>query len=188
MTAAGTSASTPTPEALAPTGATTGLRGRFPRSQAPARPPVKAIVALAVPATLGLLLLALLGEVSGHVLLIPSMAASMALIVATPHAPLAQPRAVVLGHSLAVVIGIVLGLISHSYWMGALAVGLSLTAMLVTRCAHPPATATAVLAVLATEAHLSMLVCTVLAALILVGVGLLRARLTTGHEYPAYWW
>lgn len=128
-----------------------------------------------------------LGTWSGHVLLIPPMAASMALVAGAPTLPLSQPRHVVGGQLLSALVGVTVGLASHSPWAAALAGALALGAMLLTRTSHSPAAATAVIGATLTDGRVSFVVCAALAAAVLVLAGLVRA---SAHRttYPAYWW
>ncbi|WP_297005167.1 HPP family protein [uncultured Corynebacterium sp.] len=169
---------------------------RILRTQAPARPPAPTVVVATVVSVAALLLLVLIGELSGHLLLIPPMAASMALIVGAPALPLSQPRNVVAGQTLSAVVGVLVGLVSHSLWAAAVAGGLALGAMLLARTPHSPAAATAVLGTLGTgdpgsiggvADQVSFIVCAAVAALVLVAVGWTHGRVGRA-TYPVYWW
>nr|WP_241726849.1 HPP family protein [Dietzia sp. SLG310A2-38A2] len=124
---------------------------------------------------------------SGHLLLIPPMAASMALIAGAPSLPLSQPRHVVGGQMVSATVGVTVGLVSHSLWAAAAAGGLALGAMLLTRTSHSPAAATAVIGAMAAGGQVSLIVCAGLAAVVLVLFGLVRATFDR-TTYPQYWW
>lgn len=130
--------------------------------------------------------LVLLGKLSGSTLLIPPMAASMALVAGAPQLPLSQPRNVVGGHVVSALVGVGTGLISHSAGAAAVAGGLSLGVMLLLRTPHSPAAATAVIGTMATAGQVSFVVCAGIAACVLVGFGILRSLLQ-GANYPTYW-
>jgi len=66
-------------------------------SKAPARPPTKALLASTATAVVALCTLVAIGTVLQRPVLIPPLAASMALIAAGTGLPLAQPRNVVGG-------------------------------------------------------------------------------------------
>ena len=159
----------------------------LPSSGAPARPPLPVLATATVAAALALGTLAALSYLSGHALLIPPMAASMALVAGAPGLPLSQPRNVIGGQLISALVGVGVGLAGHSLWAGALAGGLALGAMLLTRTAHSPAAATAVIGAVSTQDQVSFVVCAGLAAVVLVLFGWARARLRLA-EYPAYWW
>jgi CBS-domain-containing membrane protein len=67
-------------------------------------------------------------------------ATSIVLVTGTPEAPPAQPRALVGGHILSAIIGVlVVKIAGPQAWVAALAVGLAMLAMLATDSFHPPA-------------------------------------------------
>lgn len=160
---------------------------RIRTSGAPPRPPTATIAVATLTSAGALTTLVLLGLLSGHLLLIPPMAASMALVAGAPALPLSQPRHVIGGQVISAVVGVLVGLASHSLWAAALAGGLALGAMMATRTAHSPAAATAVIGAMTVDGRLSFVVCAGLAAGVLVLAGVLRAR-SHGAAYPAYWW
>ncbi|UFU05424.1 HPP family protein [Ruania halotolerans] len=156
-------------------------------SRAPARPSLTTLLGATTTSAVALSALVLLGVLSGHVLLIPPMAASMALVAGAPTLPLAQPRNVIGGQLVSAVVGIGVGAVSHSLWAAAIAGGLALGAMLATRTSHSPAAATAVIGTLAPSGQVSFVLCAGLAATVLVAAGLVRSTVE-GRAYPTYWW
>lgn len=154
---------------------------------APGRPPTTVVLAATAASAMALLVLVVLGEISGELLLIPSMAASMALVAGAPSLPLSQPRNVICGQLLSATIGVTVGLVSHSLWAAAIAGSLALGAMLLTRTSHSPAAATAVIGALTIDGQLAFVVCVGLGSIVLVVVGVVRAALTRS-AYPVYWW
>ncbi len=78
--------------------------------------------------------------VAQYPLAIIPFATSIALVIGTPDAEPAQPRALVGGHVVATVVGLaVLKLTGPHAWAAAIAVGLAILAMVVTGTFHPPA-------------------------------------------------
>ena len=78
--------------------------------------------------------------VAHYPLAIIPFATSIALVIGTPDAEPAQPRALVGGHVVATVVGLaVLKLTGPHAWAAAIAVGLAILAMVVTGTFHPPA-------------------------------------------------
>lgn len=155
-------------------------------SQAPVRIPAKTVLVATATSVAALVCLVLLGTLSGHMLLIPPMAASMALVAGAPQLPLSQPRNVIGGQVVSALVGVGTGLISHSIWAAAIAGGLALGAMLLLRMPHSPAAATAVIGTMATTGQVPFVICAGIAACILVGFGILRSKLR-GVSYPTYW-
>jgi len=87
------------------------------------------------------------------VIIVPSMGASAVLIFAVPHSPLTQPWAVMGGHVISALVGVACAQSVPSMVMAAaLAVGLAIGAMHLTRCIHPPGGATALAAVIGSPA------------------------------------
>jgi predicted component of type VI protein secretion system len=109
------------------------------RSQAPPRPAARSVAMSTATSLTGLMALVVLGALTGQPLLIPPLAASMALIAAGTALPLAQPRNVIGGQLVSALVGFaVLGVVSHGVWAAGLAGGLALGAMLLLRVSHSP--------------------------------------------------
>lgn len=67
-------------------------------------------------------------------------ATSIVVVMGSPEAPPAQPRALIGGHLISTFIGLaIVKLAGPGPWVAALAVGLSIVAMHLTRTFHPPA-------------------------------------------------
>ncbi|MCA1306144.1 HPP family protein [Microbacterium esteraromaticum] len=161
--------------------------GLIPASQAPARPGLPTVLMATLTAAAALAVLVGLGAASGQLLLIPPMAASMALIAGAPTLPLSQPRHVIGGQVISAVVGVLVGFASHSLWAGAIAGGVALAAMMLTRTSHSPAAATAVIGAMTAEGRVEFVICAGISAVVLVLFGVLRSALTR-TAYPAYWW
>lgn len=169
----------------APPRALARLAGR-----APAPPSRRAAVHSVGAVTAVLLVLVAIGSLIHEPVLIPPLAASAAIIHGAPRLPLAQPRSVILGHLMCVVIGYaVVAVAGSSPWGAAVAAGVSLAAMTLTRCPHSPACATAVVIVLSAPAPATFvpLLMGATALLVLAGWALSRSR-PSSARYPAYWW
>lgn len=125
---------------------------------------------------------------------VPSFAASAVLLFAT-ESPLAQPRSVLLGHVIAAFIGVTFAVIMrglHLEWLaGALAVSLSITAMQLTKSIHPPAGASALIAVVSQDEGIVdagfwyIIIPILTGAVILILVTLLVMNLK--FRYPKFW-
>ncbi|MEV6839739.1 HPP family protein [Streptomyces sp. NPDC051133] len=119
----------------------------------------------------------------------PPLAASAALVHSTPRLPLAQPRSLIGGHLLSAIGGyLVLATCGSSSWAAALAGGLALGTMMITRTPHSPAAATAVIVVLQSPAPLRFLALLLTATLLLVSAGIVAGLPRHAPRYPAYWW
>ncbi|WP_030685031.1 HPP family protein [Streptomyces globisporus] len=158
-----------------------------PRPAAPPRPRPRTALTSAGVSVTALLLLVALGTLLHQPLLIPPLAASMALVAGAPDLPLSQPRSVVGGQLLSALTGFaVLTVAGPGLWGAAVAGGLALGVMMLARTPHSPAAATAVIVALQDPPFRSFLGLLALASLLLVAVGLGAGR-ATGRAYPVYW-
>jgi CBS-domain-containing membrane protein len=142
-------------------------------------------------AFLGVGFTALLAYIWKFPMLLGPFGASAVLIYGAYKAPLAQPRNVLLGHFLAACIGVVThDFFGTTFWSIALGVALALVLMVVTYSIHPPAGATAYVAVqtggLGTG-YMYILNPVILGAFILVLIGVIFNKLGK-RDYPTHWW
>lgn len=90
---------------------------------------------------------------TGAAAIVPSMGAATVLLFAVPHGPLSQPWALFIGNTASAFVGVSCALlIDHVLLAAALAVGLAIGAMHLTRSIHPPGGATALAAVIGGDA------------------------------------
>ncbi|MFJ5139713.1 HPP family protein [Streptomyces sp. NPDC088707] len=175
-TAAGTAPSAVPAAAVAPR-----------RPGPPPRPRPRVLLLSTAGSVAALLLLVAVGTVLDQPLLIPPLAASMALVAGAPDLPLSQPRSVVGGQLLSALTGFaVLAVAGPGLWGAAVAGGLALGVMMSARTPHSPAAATAVIVAATSPPFWSFLGLLAPACLLLVAVGLGAAR-ATGRTYPVYW-
>ncbi|KQX52914.1 MULTISPECIES: HPP family protein [unclassified Streptomyces] len=178
---------TPAPEATLPTAAAPVPPRAAARPGPPPRPRLRVMLGSTVGSVAALLLLVAVGTVLHQPLLIPPLAASMALVAGAPDLPLSQPRSVVGGQLLSALTGFaVLALAGPGFWSAAVAGGLALGVMMAARTPHSPAAATAVIVALQSPPFWAFIGLLALASALLVAVGLGAARVT-GRTYPAYW-
>lgn len=168
----------------------------FLRSLGPAvaRPPLAEAVraglgALVALALVGLLVLGPTVDLALGLYLIAPFGASSVLLFAVPNSPLAQPWSVIVGNTVAALVGVAVCLVVPDPTARiALAVGGSILVMLLCRAAHPPAGAVAMTAAMNPEAvqHLGFwfaLAPVALGSAALVALAIPYARLT-GRHYP----
>ena len=137
---------------------------------------------------------------SSFTLLIGSMGATAVLVYAVPTAPLSQPRTVIGGHVISAVVGVAIRVLigdmacggSCAWLSSALAVSLSIGAMLVTGTLHPPGGAAALIAATAEPGIRRLgwwfiLFPSGFGAAIMVAVGLVVNNLSPQRTYPQRW-
>ncbi|MFF2520780.1 HPP family protein [Streptomyces liangshanensis] len=152
------------------------------------RPSRRTAASAAVTTWVALTALVAVGMALRQPVLIPPLAASTAIITATPAAPLAQPRHVLGAHMLACLVCFsFLGLGWHGPWAAAVACGVAIGLALVLKMAHPPAMATVIMIML-TEPRASHFVpLLAMGASLLVLVQMVSSRVQR-EVYPTTWW
>jgi CBS-domain-containing membrane protein len=131
---------------------------------------------------------------TGWLLLTGSLGASALLIYGAIKAPFAQPRNLMGGHILSALVGVcAYKLLPGHLWLACgLAVATSIAVMHATRTAHPPGSATALIAVIGDETvhnlgFLFALMPVAAGALILLLVALIINNIPRSRRYPEYW-
>ena len=126
--------------------------------------------------------------------LVATFGATAVLIYGVPKSPYAQPRNLLIGHSISAVVGVTCALLLSSYpaVSAALAVSLSIALMHLTRSIHPPGGATALIAVIGGEQIHELSYWYVLSpilsgAVIMLLVALLVNNLSPHRRYPEFW-
>jgi len=167
-----------------------GAAGRWSwwATQAPPRPKPSTVLIATAASVAALVALVAVGRLTGEPLLIPPLAASMALVVGASNLPLGQPRNVIGGQLVSAATGfVVLAVLGQGQWSAAIAGGLALGAMMLLRVPHSPAAATAVIVAATAPRVVSFLALLAVATVILVLVGLAGNRFNK-QQYPKYWW
>lgn len=117
-----------------------------------------------------------------------SFGATCVLVFGFPDVPFSQPRNVIVGHFLSSLSGLVfLALFGSHWWCVALAVGIAIILMMVTRTVHPPAGSNPVIIYLLQPGWGFLLVPTLLGAIMLVAVTLIYNNAMREARYPKYW-
>ncbi|MFJ4845807.1 MULTISPECIES: HPP family protein [unclassified Streptomyces] len=173
--------------AHAPAGPAERAPARWWRSTEP-RPARRTVVSAAVTTSVGLALVVALGTLIHQTVLIPPLAATTAIVTATPGSPLAQPRHVFGGHLLScLVCFVVLAFGWHGPWAAAVACGIACGLVLVLKAAHPPAMATAVMIML-TNPPAHLFVPLLAAGLALLVMAQMASSRLQREVYPTTWW
>ena len=168
--------------------------------QVPARTPFPEVLWSGVGAFLGILAVYEIGHIEqlhleDALFLVGSFGASAILIYGAPSSPLAQPRNLVLGHTLSALVGVTCALTFAGLPVlsAALAVALALMVMQLTNTVHPPGGATALIAVIGSDQihqmHYWYVLSPILSgALIMLAVALVMNNLSPRRRYPQFWW
>ncbi|MEV7344148.1 HPP family protein [Streptomyces sp. NPDC093544] len=152
------------------------------------RSPRRTVASAAITTSVGLAVLAAVGSLTHQTALVPPLAATMAIVTATPHSPLAQPRHVIGGHMLSCLVAFaVLALGWRGPWAAAVACGIACGLVLILKTAHPPAMATAVMIMLTHPPLTPFVPLLAVGAVLLIAVQMVSARLQQ-EVYPTSWW
>jgi CBS-domain-containing membrane protein len=137
---------------------------------------------------LTILLLSFMDNAADMLLFIPPFGSSCVLTFAAWESPLAQPRNVIGGHLIAAAAGLgVSRLLGNQPVSLALAVGLAIALMVLTKTIHPPAGATP-FAIILENCGVEFLLFPVLTgSVILVAMSVLLNRLVFKRDYPTFW-
>ena len=166
----------------------------------PPRAPFSEIIASWFGGFIGIGLIGLLGQwvqYEGTLFLfyIGSFGASAVLVFGIPLSPYAQPRNMVGGQILSAVIGVaVYHLVPDPlYLSAALAVSVTIAVTHFTRTLHPPAGATALIAVIGNEhiheiGYLYVLTPVLYGVIIMLVVALIVNNIPSTRRYPQFWW
>ncbi|WP_347331533.1 HPP family protein [Marinimicrobium locisalis] len=148
----------------------------------------KAALLAGIGATGCIIVLSFLSSQSGALWLMAPFGATMVILFGLPASPLAQPRNVIAGHVITAAVGLIVAhfLGVHEWTLG-VAVGLSVTAMMLTQTLHPPAGANPLLIMLTGEDWHFLLTPVASGAILIVGFGYLYHRGISGQRYPERW-
>jgi CBS-domain-containing membrane protein len=154
-------------------------------------PPRATLTTTALAAVGGILAIAgitAMGDMLSIALVLGSFGASCVLVFAYPDVPFSQPRNIIAGHVLSSGLGLaVLSIFGPHGWAMALAVGLAIAVMMLTRTVHPPAGSNPVIVFLVQPAWSFLWYPTLAGALLLVAVAMVYNNLTRTTHYPKYW-
>jgi CBS-domain-containing membrane protein len=140
----------------------------------------------------GLLAITALGLISSwshYPLVVAPFGASTVLLFGYPSSPLAQPRNIVLGNTIAAAVSVgCVTLLGNAPWVMGLAVGLTIALGQLVRCLHPPAGAVALLGVLLQARPAFVLMPVLSGSLLLTLMAVVFSRLRPAAEpYPHHW-
>lgn len=142
-----------------------------------------------IAAFIGIFLIAFFALEFKYFPLFAPFGASAVLLYGAPSAPFSQPRSLLGGHLISALVGVIVyNIMGAGYVAVALGVALAIVFMLLARAVHPPAGATALLGVTASQgSYLWVLAPVTIGALILLIVALVVNNLDPEKTYPDYW-
>lgn len=147
--------------------------------------PIAQIAVRAVGGALGIAIMTTLAHASGQPLMMVPFATSIVLVMGSPEAPPAKPRAVVGGHILSAVAGLACAtVLGDAFWVSAVGVGLAIALMHAADAFHPPAGISPLIITSVHATPLFLLTPVLSGALILVGFAFVFHRLS-GEDWPA---
>lgn len=140
-------------------------------------------------ALLAITALGLISLWSHYPLVVAPFGASTVLLFGHPSSPLAQPRNVVLGNTMAAVVSVACVMsLGVAPWVMGLAVGLTIALGQALRCLHPPAGAVALLGVLLKAQPNFVLMPVLSGSLLLMLLAVLYSRThPSATPYPHHW-
>jgi CBS-domain-containing membrane protein len=121
-------------------------------------------------------------------MLVP-FATSIVLVMGSPEIEAAQPRPLIGGHVVATLVGLlVVKIAGPGVFTAALAVGLAMVAMHLTKSFHPPAGIDPLVVVLNDMSWSFLLVPVAVGACLLAALAFVWHNLFRGHGWPERWW
>lgn len=147
------------------------------------------MVAGAAGGAIAIALMELLSERAAFPLLFVPFATSIVLVMGSPEIEAAQPRALIGGHLVASLVGLLLVKIAGpGPWFAALAVGLAMVAMHLTRSFHPPAGIDPLVIVVNDMSWSFLLAPVAVGACLLAMLAFVWHRLCRRESWPERWW
>jgi len=167
------------------------------RGQQTSRPPranTSHIALSALGAFLAIGVIAAASKSPNEMLIMGSFGGTCVLLFGFPDSPFAQPRNVIVGHTLSYAAGLIVAkLLGAHWWSLGIALGISIAVMMLLGTVHPPAGANPVIIYLsfhymhADPGWHSIFFPALLGSTALVVVALLFNNLTRDEAYPRYW-
>ena len=135
-----------------------------------------------------ILTLTYLTSITSTELLMAPFGASCVLAFGVWNAPLSQPRNIIGGHLISTFIGLsIYHLFGNEYWTIALAVGMSIAIMMLTRTTHPPAGADPIVVILGAYSWSYLVTPVLVGSLVIVAFALFINNMSSKRSYPTFW-
>src|SRR5262249_26984306 len=155
----------------------------------PARQRMTAVIAGAGGGAVAIALMELLSERAALPLMLVPFATSIVLVMGSPEIEAAQPRPLIGRPCVATLVGLlVVKIAGPGVFTAALAVGLAMVAMHLTKSFHPPAGIDPLVVVLNDMSWSFLLVPVAVGACLLAALAFVWHNLFRGHGWPERWW
>lgn len=159
-----------------------------PHGAPPPRPALSHAAASWLGAATAIAVVGALSDATALPWLMAPFGASAVIVFGLPDSPLAQPRAVIGGHVLSALVGLIcLALFPVAWWSLALAVASAVVLMQLSRTTHPPAGANPLVVMLGGVGWDFLATPVLAGAIAIVAVALACNNLAPGRRYPLYW-
>jgi CBS-domain-containing membrane protein len=154
----------------------------------PPFPPMADLVWSGVGAAVGVAATGYLSILFDAPLFMVSFGSSCVLVFALPGSRYTQPRNIVAGHLIAVVVGLLLAeAIGAEWWAMALAIAVMIAINLATRTLHPPAGGTILYVMIEHPDWMFLAMPTLAGSLLIVVCAVVFNNFSKGRRYPRYW-
>lgn len=158
------------------------------QAENPLKVNVKDVMATSIGAFITLLLLISLTTYTSTHWLIAPFGASCLLAFGVWSSPFAQPRNIIFGHLLTSLVGLIMvQLFGNEQWAIALAVGLAIALMMLTKTTHPPAAGNPIIIILGNYSWGFLFSPILLGTIVIVIMALIVNNLQKDRVYPIYW-
>ncbi|PFI84106.1 HPP family protein [Bacillus thuringiensis] len=137
---------------------------------------------------LTIITLTYLTSITSTELLMAPFGASCVLAFGVWNAPLSQPRNIIGGHLISTFIGLsIYHLFGNEYWTIALAVGMAIAVMMLTRTTHPPAGADPIIVILGANSWSYLVTPVLIGSVVIVVIALFINNMSSKRSYPTFW-
>jgi len=149
---------------------------------------VKDVCATFISVTITLLLLLTLTAYTSTPWLNAPFGASCLLAFGVWNSPFSQPRNIIGGHLLTSLVGLTIyHLFGNEEWTIALAVGLAIALMMITKTTHPPATGNPIIVILGAHSWSFLFSPILIGTVVIVIMALIVNNLQRDRVYPIFW-
>ncbi|WP_246238988.1 HPP family protein [Paenibacillus anseongensis] len=157
------------------------------------RSPLKVVPKNALIGSMGgfiaIALLAFLTDLTANAWIMAPFGATCVLAFGLWDAPLSQPRNIIGGHLISTLVGLIFfHLFGRGFWVMAIAVGLAIGLMMLTKTTHPPAGADPLVVILSGSSWSFLFTPVLIGSVLIVFIALIVNNLDKKRRYPTFWY